>query len=89
MSDEVEFASLPVGYFDDVNFVWPATESRQSPEPARSAKPVIPISRSELRDLRAFRKARSLARRWEAEDDEVTVRDIIDALVRPESPRSP
>lgn len=81
MSDDLEFASLPVGYFDDVDFAWPTTEARQPPTPPPApAKPVIPISASELRDLRAFRKARALARRWEAEDEDVTFRDIIDAL---------
>lgn len=68
MSDDIKFASPDVA--------WPATERRLSP-----ARPVIPISRRELADLRAFRHARDLARRWDRGDEDVTIQDIINALV--------
>lgn len=72
MSDELEFASP-----DAVNFAWPATERRRpkvAPRPRRTA--------ADRENRRVLHTARSLARRWQDGDDDVTMQDIIDVLLR-------
>jgi hypothetical protein len=78
VSDDLKFASP-----DERSFAWPATENRRQPKPRpRVERPrKQPIGSRELADLKAFRQARRLARRWEAGDEDVTMQDIIAALV--------
>jgi hypothetical protein len=40
-----------------------------------------PIHRYEIKEIKRYRRARDLAKRWEAEDPEVTMQDIVDALL--------
>jgi hypothetical protein len=76
MSDDLRFAAP-----DDLSFQWPATERRTRPAPAREVKR-WPITRHQRDNLARLRRAQDVARRWEAGDEDVTMRDLIDLLLR-------
>jgi hypothetical protein len=60
----------------DEKFAWPQTEVKVQHEPK--------TAEGKRKALRVLKRARELARRWEAEDPDVTMRDIIDALLEQE-----
>jgi hypothetical protein len=81
VSDEVKFASK-----DELSFEWPLTEAkpkRKKPYIATANKPSVEMKV----ELKAYHKARRLAKRWVAEDESVTMQDIIDVLLQQESKR--
>ncbi len=77
MSNEMAFASS-----DEPSFVWPATETGRRHRSDRHQDPTPPYKRAEADRIliRQLRHAQEIARRWELGDDDVTIRDIIDAL---------
>jgi hypothetical protein len=76
MSDDLKFASP-----DERSFQWPRSEIRRPRPSVHPPRKQQPISRHELVMLKSFRQARTLARRWEAGDEDVTMHDIIAILI--------
>jgi hypothetical protein len=74
MSDDLKFVSP-----DESSFAWPSTEAQRRTERKLQQKQTRVANR--LQDLRRYRQARNLARRWEAGDEDVTIQDIISVLL--------